>query len=95
MSVWGLFGAFVAIVTGCLVLTWLTHAVDQAIRRFYAEANVAYDDAELAAQVAKDERAWAEWAAICAGLDIAPDQGTPIYGRLVCDEMERAEGWAS
>lgn len=95
MSGWGLFGAFVAIVVGCLVLTWLTHAVDQTIRRGYAASNVAYDDAELAAQVAEDERAWAEWAAICQVLDIAPDQGTPIYDRLVCDEMERAEGWAS
>lgn len=95
MSGWGLFSAFVAIVAGCLLLTWLTHAADQAIRRYYAGANVAYDDAELAAQVAEDEQAWAEWAAICAVLDIAPDQGTPIYDRLVCDEMERAEGWAS
>lgn len=95
MSAWEVFAAFVAIVVGCLVVTDLSLRGDALIRRAYRETDVPYDDAELAARVAEDERAWAEWTAICEVLDIAPDAGTPIYDRLVCAEMERAEGWAS
>lgn len=94
---------WIALLTAVLVclgcLAGLAHewriTADQTIREAYRKADVPYDDDELAARIAEDERAWREWAAICQVLDIAPDAGTPIYDRLVCDEMERAEGWAS
>lgn len=46
-------------------------------------------------------RAHVEWSRLQAAVaqaraDIAAEaeEGTPLYDRLVCEQMERAEGWA-
>ena len=93
---WGMVLFTVGVIGGMFIGLWTRwdYKADQAIRASYKGAGVAYDDTELAQQI-DDEQAWREWAAICGVLGINPDAGTPIYDRLVCDEIERANGWAS
>ena len=48
----------------------------------------ARDESKRRAQ--QDREVTPEWLAV-----LAATEPTPIYDRLVCEQMERAEGWAS
>ena len=87
------FVAFMAVIVGCLAVTALSYRAEQYLRGVYRSQRVAWDDDELAAQVAEDERAWAEWAAILRAVDNTPhDEPTPLFTQTVLDDIYRRTG---
>lgn len=92
----------VGIVGTCVLALWTRwdYAADQRIRAAFAGAQVAYDDAELADMVDVEERRVEvaridDIMALSLAAGVVPAEPTPLFDALVCEEIERAEGWAS
>lgn len=51
-------------------------------------------DHRLRATVDREEREVDEWLRLARVLGVI-DPGTPIYDRLVCDQIEQQEGWVA
>lgn len=84
MTAWIVFGLFVLVVGGCLALTAASGRAEQYLRETFQLAGVPFDDAELAEKVAREERAWAEWASLMRALDPTwHDEPTPEFDRAV------------
>lgn len=88
----------VVVCVGCLA--GLAHEFaltsEQAIRKAYKRAGVAYDRDEYLAMLIDDgEREIDEWLQLARAVGVVPLEPTPIHDRLVCEYIEQAEGWAS
>lgn len=92
----------VGIIGACVLSLWTRwdYVADREVRGHYAAAGVAYDDAELADMVDLEERQVEvaridDIMALSLAAGVVPAEPTPLFDALVCEEIERAEGWAS
>lgn len=88
------FVVFMAVIVGCLAVTALSYRAEQYLRGIYRSQRVAWDDDELARMVAVEEAEVDEWLRLARVVGVL-NPGTPIYDRLVCEQIEQQEGWVA
>ena len=92
---WGAVLFAAGIIGGVVMALWTRwdYCADQTLRGAFMGAGVAYDDTELAEQIAEEEASIDDWLRLARVVGVVGDGS--IYDRLVCEEIARQNGWAS